>query len=215
MKPVFFLTFLFVFFSCKDPEQEKNEVAKKPLLSVVKKHQTPMAVKSSFNQNIDAWEEYQALHGFMPRYLNVSPNEALSNALELKELVKNLKKKRNPTILETPSFKARVNVFYNEVLRLVDMTYISAITAEEVNKQVAKVLITYSAINAKINTVFAQQNFERSIDINTVFIGLDSSKIKRASLNSLKLIDQGLRTEKPPSKRRSNTLKKPASRKQQ
>jgi hypothetical protein len=65
------------------------------------------------------------------------------------------------------SFRTRVNVLENETLRLKDMTFIPAITANEVNTQVDKILAAFSATNSKINTVYSQLEVEQDIeDIN-------------------------------------------------
>lgn len=65
------------------------------------------------------------------------------------------------------SFRTRVNVLENETLRLKDMTFIPAITANDVNTQVDKILAAFSATNSKINTIYSQLEVEQDIeDIN-------------------------------------------------
>jgi hypothetical protein len=66
------------------------------------------------------------------------------------------------------------------------MTYIPAMKAPEINDQVTKVLDVFSAVNSKINTVYAQQRFEESIDSDKFFVGLDTTKIDSVSKKRLR-----------------------------
>lgn len=185
MKYIFYIVVFFLI-SCDDASQNKIEQnTPKPLLSVAKEHSNVVAVKSIYKKEIENWEELNSLNSVMSRFSKISPNEALSNALELKDLVKSLKDSITPTVFNIPSFNARVNLLNNEVLRLVDLTYISAITAEEVNKQVDKTLAAFSALNSKINTILSQKNFEDDIDIDISFIGIDSTKMDSVSKKAI------------------------------
>ena len=183
-------------FSCKDPQEEQTTTTQKPLLSIVKKHPFPTTIKNRYSKHLDSWEEYQSLKSFLERYATISPNDALNNALELKLFVEGIKSTSRPKALNIDSFNARVHLLYNEVLRLADMTYISAITPKEVNEQVAKVLAAYAAVNSKINAIYDRKDFENSVEIDTSFIGIDTSKIDRVSIKSMKIIDKDLQLEK-------------------
>jgi len=88
----------------------------------------------------------------------------LNNAIQLSEVVKFLKDSIRPTELLNLSFRTRVNVLENEALRLKDMTFITAITAKEVNVQVDKIIAAFSATNSKINTIYSQLEVEKDID---------------------------------------------------
>ena len=158
-------------FSCKNSAKKDIIVeVEKPLLSVVQKHPKITTIVGSYKKEIENWEELNAVNSFLLKFQNTSPNEALSNALELKGLVKSLKDSLKPKEFETPSFNTRVNILNNETLRLADLTFIPAITPEEVNKQVDKVILSFSALKEKINTFFTQKKYESEIDINFEFI---------------------------------------------
>ncbi len=205
---------LLICFSCKNPQEEQITTTQKPLLSIVKKHPFPATIKNRYTKHIDSWEEYQSLKSFLERYVTISPNDALNNALELKLFVEGIKSTSRPKALNIDSFNARVNLLYNEVLRLADMTYISAITPKEVNEQVAKVLAAYAAVNRKVNAIYARKDFENSIETDASFIGIDTSKIDRISIKSMKIIDKDLQLEKKPKKRSRKKLKQPLNKKQ-
>ena len=85
----------------------------------------------------------------------------------MNDLAKNLVDSLKPVIFETPAFNARVNLLYNQTLRLFDMSSIPAIKANEVNNHIDKVLNAFSSINSKINTTWKQRELELSVeDIN-------------------------------------------------
>jgi hypothetical protein len=161
---------------------------KKLLLSIVSEYSKIEDVRISFKKDIENWEEFNLLNSFISNFKKTSPNEALSNAIELKELVKNLKDSVIPEKFNIAPFNARVNILYNEALRLTDLTYISSIKAEEVNAQIDKVLNSFSSLKGKINTIITQKKFEEAIDIDMNFIGIDSTKIDSISKNSIEII---------------------------
>ena len=174
-------------FSCDKKQEEKNqELDAKPLLSVVNEYSSVKKVNATFSKDIEEWKELKAVDNFLERFQKVSPKEVLSNALELQDLVKSLRDSAKPTLFDTPSFKARVNIFYNETLRLSDMTSISSIKAEEINLQTEKIIEAFSAVNSKVNSILSKKRFEEEIDIDVKFIGLDSTKIDSVSRKSIK-----------------------------
>ena len=185
MKNIFYIVVFFLI-SCDDTSQNSIEQdIPKPLLSIAKEHSKIVPIKSVYKKETENWEELNALNSFMSRFSKISPNEVLSNALELKDLVKNLKDSVMPTVFDIPSFHARINVLDNEVLRLVDLTYIAAITAEDVHKQIDKTLASFSAVNSKINAILSQKKFEDDIAIDISFIGIDTTKIDSVSKKSI------------------------------
>lgn len=173
---VLFLLIIVVISCKKETAQEKLDKIN-PLFTTTQKHVVPIHLNPATKKEITPWKEYSDVDSFLQQFSSISPNEALNNALELAKLAKLLKDSIRPKELQTPSFKTRVNVFENEILRLKDMTYISAITAEEVNQQVTKILEGYSATNSKINTVFTQISLEREVELSNV--GLSIKKISR------------------------------------
>ena len=198
MKYFFTLLILIFIFSCdKKQETTIQQEETKPLLSIEKEFSAVKGVNPIFKQDVEEWKELRAVDDFLARFKKASPKEILSNAIELKGLVESLKDSIKPDIFNVSSFDARVNIFYNETLRLADMTTIPAIEAEEVNKQTEKIFDAFSAINGKVNTILAKKRFEDAIDVDVKFIGLDSTKmdsISRKSINkkaTLRKIDEG------------------------
>ena len=196
-----FITILFIFSCDKKQEQSKPKEDIKPLLSIVKEYSSVEEIKSSYQKDVEDWEELSAVHEFLGRFKKVSANEVLSNAFELLELVKKLKHSKKPYLFNTNSFTTRINILYNETLRLSDMINIPAIKATEVHQQTEKTIEAFSAINAKINTVLSKKRFEEAIDIDVKYIGLDSTKIDsvtRSTVNKKRIskIEEKQRLEK-------------------
>lgn len=177
---ILFLFLLFLSCSQKTKETEKNE--EKSEMSIVKKHSTPSKLNSISSSKVKDWEEYNQLSSFLDRFANTSPNEALGNALELKKLSKMMKDSIRIEDFKTSAFKARLNVFENETLRLADMTYIPAITAKEVNDQIDKIFLIFSSLNAKINTTYNQKRFDEDINLES-FFKLDSTEKRETDTN--------------------------------
>ena len=178
MKYYIFLTILIVIFSCdKKQEQNTTQDTTKPLLSEVYNFSSVKEINPMFSKDIEDWEELKSVDNFLGRFKKVSANEVLSNALELEGLVKSLKDSIKPALFTDDSFTARINIFYNETLRLADMTTIPAIKADEVHQQTEKIIDAFSAVNAKVNTILSKKRFEDEIGIDIKFIGLDSTKM--------------------------------------
>jgi hypothetical protein len=199
---LFFLVFV-IFFSCDKKKVElvqKQEI--KSLLRVVKNYNVAEKVNPLFIKDIEDWEELKAVDNFLSRFKKASPNEILSNALELKELVKSLKDGIKAPLFENASFNTRVNILQNETLRLSDMTFIPSIKSEEVTMQTDKIMNAFSAVNSKVNSILLKKGFEDDIDLDIDYIGLDSTKIDSVSRKS---INTKLEDNKIPNK---NFLKK-------
>ena len=199
----YFLSFLLLilFFSCE--QKQKKIILKKQskyFPSIVKKQGAIAPVQNQFLSKLDSWKEYHNLSDFILRFEKTSPNEALSNALELKDLIKSLKDSV-PKTLQNNALKARINVLHNEALRLADMSYITSIKTENVNNQIKKILETYNALNIKINTIFLQKKFEESIDLKNLYIGIDTTKVDSSSIIALK-------TKTPKKLKNFNKIKK-------
>ncbi|MGB0890943.1 MAG: hypothetical protein ACPGUU_01230 [Flavobacteriaceae bacterium] len=216
MKQTIYLLLFINLFSC---EKNKKDILKisqeKPKLSIVKQHIVLKSVKPTFKKDIADWQELKTVNSFVNKFKKVSPNEALSNALELRDLVKSLKDSVKPKIFETPSFKARVNVLHNETLRLADLTLIPAITSEEVNFQIDKTLNAFSAVNSKINTLLSKKSFQDAIDVKIDYIGIDSTKIDSVSKKSISLKKQKEFLKKEKLKKKLSLKKKNLKKKKQ
>ena len=187
MKYLLFSLLFVVFFSCKkekqDPIQKQDS---KPLLSVVKEYGVTEKVNALFLKDVEDWQELKAVDDFLLRFKKASPNEVLSNALELESLVNSLKDSVKPELFDVPSFIARINILHNETLRLADMTFIAAIKAPEVTAQTEKIISAFSGVNSKVNTILSKKRFEAAIGTDINFIGLDSTKIDIVSKKSIK-----------------------------
>lgn len=188
MRKHFFLLFslFLLIFSCE--KQQKNTtktVTKKPKMSVIIEHKKVTPLTKISTKKIKDWSAYHDFATFLNRFKTISPSEALSNALELKVLVKKLKKDKNNVLpsLKTASFRARINTLENEVLRLADMTYIPAIKANEVNNQIDKIFLIYSSVNAKINAIFKQKKLTIVDSFDTI---TEQLPVKRKVIETLK-----------------------------
>lgn len=176
------LSFLLIITSCVNKNKEVKVEVKKTGMSLVINHTMPKKINADAVEELKDWTYYKVLNGFLMRFENISATEALSNALELKELVRDLKENIRFKELQTPAFNARLNVLENEIFRLADMTYIPAITAKEVNSQVDKILMVFGSLNAKINTTYNQKRFNEEVNLDS-FFKLDSTKAKKTDVD--------------------------------
>ncbi len=162
-------SFLLTTISCKKETTQKDVAVQKTGMDALVKHSKRTQLDEASTKEIKKWKEYFITNDFIQQLENITPTEALNNALELKTLTKQLKDSLNIKTLQTPAFRARVNVFENEVLRLADMTYIPSITSKEVSTQVAKVLALFGSMNNKINTVYTKKRFDKAIKLDSLF----------------------------------------------
>lgn len=146
-------------------------------MSIEEMHTPTENVLPMHLKEVKDWNALQDIDSFFVKFRKITPNEALSNAIELKDLIKRLNDSVKPKKFQTPSLTARINVLYNEALRLADLTRIGAIKAQEVNTQVDKTMAAFSNINTKINSILAKIRFENEIDIDVTFIGLDTTRM--------------------------------------
>lgn len=195
---------------CKDQEKKEEKVVKKPEMSIVVKHGASKKIDSHSQNKIKNWKEYFEMEDFLTRFEKTSPNEALSNAIELKELAKKLKDSIRVEELKTPALKARVNVLENETLRLVDMTYIPAITPKEVNVQVEKIFLVFNSLNAKITSFYNQKRLDDNLNLDN-FLELDSTEV-RNSKNRTSDKKEVLQKQKLPKELKIDDKLKPVAR---
>ncbi|MFT5145805.1 MAG: hypothetical protein ACI9H1_000520 [Polaribacter sp.] len=194
MKYIYLLVLLVFTFSCQNNEGKNAEKKPKPLMSIAEMHTATENILSTHLKEVKDWNELQDIDSFFVKFRKITPNEALSNAIELKDLIKRLKDSVKPEKFKIPSLTARINILYNEALRLADLTRIGAIKAPEVNTQVDKTMAAFSNINTKINTILAKIRFENEIDINVTFIGLDTTKMDsffNKPINQIKEVKEG------------------------
>nr|BFF38939.1 hypothetical protein BACY1_07440 [Tenacibaculum mesophilum] len=138
-------------------------------MNISVEHTDYSKINEKYVDEIKPWKEYFIVEDFLQELKNTTPTEALNNALELKTLTKQLKDSLNIETLKTPAFKARINVFENETLRLADMTFIPSISANQVNSQVEKIMMLFSSVNDKINTVYTKKKFDSEINLDSLF----------------------------------------------
>lgn len=169
LKKVCFLFLTYLIVGCNQQQQNSNDTLPKTDMGKVTSHDKIAEVSNSIQKEIKDWKSYKELNEFIKEFKKTSATEALNNALELKRLTKQLKDSSKIDIMQIPAFKARINVFENEVLRLADMSYISSISANEVNNQVAKTLQLYGSINTKINTIYLKKRFDNEINLDSIF----------------------------------------------
>jgi len=186
VKHILYLFLSLFLFSCVNNKKETFKTTQeKPKRSVVTQHIGLKNVSPDFKNKIENWQDLQTVTLFIKKFENVSPNEALINALELRDLVASLKDNAIPEFCDIPSFHARINVLHNETLRLADLTLIPAITSQEVNLQVNKTIAAFSSVNSKINTIYSKKRFEDAIDIKIDYIGIDSTMMDSVSKKSI------------------------------
>lgn len=204
MKFIFYVVIIFVIISCDDHKKFENQLQKKPESSNIYKHKIIGFIESKFQSKIDDWEEYENLSVFLDQYISISPNDALNNSRELNDIAKSIYDSVKPVFLETPAFNARINLLFNETLRLYDMSSIPTIKAIDVNEQIDKIINAFSAINFKINTILKQRELENEIK-DVSFERKESKKILKSSeVNSL----QPLSKKKPQKKKISKKNRK-------
>ena len=164
MKVFVYLGLILLLFSCGEQQKVETKTVEKSEFNTAKKHTQATVVLKKFEKDVENWKEHETLNDFIQKFQSISPNNALSSSRELNTLVKSLNDSIKPVFLESPSFNARVNLLYNETLRLYDMSSISSIKAEEVNLQVSKMLHAYSSVNSRINTTILQRNLEEELE---------------------------------------------------
>lgn len=164
-----FILSSFCFLSCKKSTQNTNHEIKKSDKNIVVKHKTPPKVNNASLKKIEPWKEYTNFKEFIKRFENISPSEAFDNTNELKELTIALEDSLNIPLFKSHSFKSRLHVLNNEVLRLDDMSNISAITSKQVNAQIDKIFLVVGSLNDKINTAFDQEKYEKQINLDDFF----------------------------------------------
>jgi hypothetical protein len=164
MKYIIYSICAFIFISCNDGKKNSKQAIKKPQSSQIKKHEKVSKIQAKYQPEVEEWQEYEDLSVFLNQYTSISPNDALNNSRELNEISKRVVDSLKPVIFETPAFNARVNLLYNETLRLFDMSSIPAIKANEVNNHVDKILTAFSSINSKINTTLKQRELELTVE---------------------------------------------------
>ena len=112
---------------------------------------------------VENWMEYQNLSEFIPKLLNSSTKKILFNANQLALYSQQLKDSIRIESFKIPSFKIRLNVLYNEALRLQDMDSIVSITNKEIVAEHHNILEAYYAINMKIKALVRKETLQNDL----------------------------------------------------
>lgn len=124
-----------------------------------------LSIKSK--QETDVWLTYQMVQSKINGYYSVTKSQALQNARELADLVKNASDSIKIEKLDRPDIKIRFNVLYNHALRLDDMSIINNISDDDVMNEVTSILDAFSAINEKINVIYKIEQYEEELEITS------------------------------------------------
>ena len=179
-KFIFYSLFLFAILACSKTDSKKELTSKKDTTFInVSKTKYSIAKLSPKSKDIvKDWKEYQSFDELIHQYQNISTNDALLNAKDLSVLAQQLKDSIRIEKLSIPSVKIRLNVLYNESLRLDDMSTINHMKEQEINEETKNILDAFSALNLKINNIINQENLNNEVNefIDQVNSLPDSSK---------------------------------------
>jgi hypothetical protein len=138
-----------------------------------------ITLSTKSKQETDVWMTYQMVQSKINGYYSVTKSQALQNARELADLVKNASDSIKIEKLDRPDIKIRFNVLFNHALRLDDMSTINKISDDEVMNEVTSILNAFSAINEKINVIYKIEQYEEELEITsekTEFLEINTSK---------------------------------------
>ena len=109
------------------------------------------------------WKEYEIVNESLIEFYSITSDEALSKAKNLSIAAQQLKDSIRIPKFDRLDIKIRLNVFYNNTLRLTDMQNITNIETKEVKTEISNILDAFSAINSKINNLTNQQQLEKQL----------------------------------------------------
>jgi hypothetical protein len=161
-----------VFYSCEtkkvsNNEDDEDKIFYQSLLAVKKNYSIEQAVNASTLLKIEDWKHYKDLSEFIKEnFIETSPNHSFEMSKELVDHVQMAKDSLRIKELRKLGVFARLNTLYSESLRLKDMSNISSIKAEEVEVQTEKILSIFSSINAKLNAVYEQNEFDENVEFD-------------------------------------------------
>ncbi len=169
MKYSYYIFFL-ILISCgkKDKTVVKSKVSSvETVLLQEQSFNFDQELKPDVSMKIKEWDEYFTLSEYVrENFSRVSSTFALEMSNELVDLSKSLRDSLHIKELTNRSMFARLNVFYSEVLRLQDMSEISALNSEEVFEQIEKIGMVYNSINMKINAIYLQKSFDSNVNFD-------------------------------------------------
>ena len=167
LKKIIFLSlFSICLSSCNNKKQQELETQTQKIVKPDNKKSingigetlTPEAKKL-----VQDWNEYLTIDQILNDFYSITTDDALLKAKSLSERAKELKDSIRIRAFERPDIKIRLNVFYNNTLRLADMENISSIETQEIKSEITNILNAFSAINSKINNLTNQQYLEKEL----------------------------------------------------
>lgn len=166
------LIFSLFLFSCESKKTNNEQSIEgdsysQSLLGEKKTYKISESVNLQYNDHLKKWKQYENLAIFIrENYTNTSANQSFEMSKELVENIEIAKDSLKNKELRKLGVYARLNTLYSEALRLQDMSTISSIKAEEVFVQINKIVNVFSSVNAKINSIYEQQNFDEEIEFD-------------------------------------------------
>lgn len=166
IKNIFFILLVLVIFSCGKATKTAEALTTNDSIPANKTQikSTIVPLTGEAQLAMDNWGEYQKFDDFIEQYKNITISDALFNARDLANLAQQLKDSIRIEKFKIPSVKIRLNVLYNETLRLADMAEIKTIREEEVLQENENILNAFSALNLKINNILSQENLNSDVE---------------------------------------------------
>ncbi len=159
---------IFLMHSCKS-EVKSDEIAQEEVTkqeeATISNIGTTLSIRAK--QEVEGWLSFQMVQSKMNEYYSVTKSQALQNARELADLVKNTSDTIRVDKLDRPDILTRFNVLRNHALRLDDMSTIPNISDEDVMSEVEDLLNAYSSINEKINVIYKIEELENELEIDS------------------------------------------------
>ncbi len=155
---------------------EKKESVKLPVFEELNTYAFDVSLTNEVKDSLQRWKAYFEFSEFLTSNFNeISPSMALEYATELSERSKTMNDSLKIRTLNTRGVFARLHTLNSEVLRLNDMSAIQSIKAKEVVVQIHKIAAVYNSLNAKINAVYAQKNFDKDVDFDESIFNFGAS----------------------------------------
>lgn len=168
MKKLIYISIvIFVLNSCKSDKKTDQEFQNEANLQEdvrISSIETTLLPKAK--QDITDWLSFQMVQSKMNGYYKVTKSQALQNARELADLIKNASDTIKVDKLNRPDVLIRFNVLRNHALRLDDMSTIPNISEQEVMDEVDDLLNAYSSIYEKINVIYKIEEYENQLDLD-------------------------------------------------
>lgn len=166
LKTIFLFVICFSMISCNESKQKetKEQVTNNQILTSNKiVSSIGETLNPSSRKLIEGWKEYKILDEFLIDYYSINIDDALVKAEDLKNYTQQLRDSIRIEEFERPDIKIRLNVLYNNSLRLYDMESIPSIKGIEVENEISNILNAFSALNSKINNIVNQQDLEKEL----------------------------------------------------